>query len=466
MESTGVSPPPVTTVAEPLPRRRLIFAIVSIALFMASIDATIVASALPSIQADLGARVTWSGWTITIYMLGQVLTMPVAGRISELFGRKKVLLIAVALFTVASLACGFADDIGLLVVLRAVQSVGGGAFMPSATGIVAEHFGSGRDRALGMFTSILPVGGLVGPVVGGLFAEYWTWRGIFLVNVPIGIALILLGARFLPATAPRQGRRVDLPGVALLGVMVLAGMFGVTYLGNGTVSLTDPVFLGCEGIAIVAGVLFVRHAKRAEAPFIPLELMRGRGFGVMNLFNVVFGACAVGFGALVPLYAEHRFGIRAAAAGTLLTARAVGSVCVAGLAVLALRRTGHRLPMLVGYLCTAAGLVALSLAPHGVPPYLWLSIAAAITGVGMGMSMPASNNASLQLAPDQAAAIAGVRGMFRLSGSITAVSIATAIIARSANPGMAQAYVFLVFAGVMVAVLPLLRLVPDHRGSW
>ncbi|MFD2420601.1 MFS transporter [Amycolatopsis pigmentata] len=466
MESTGVSPPPVATVAEPLPRRRLIFAIVSIALFMASIDATIVASALPSIQADLGARVTWSGWTITIYMLGQVLTMPVAGRISELYGRKKVLLIAVALFTVASLACGFADDIGMLVVLRAVQSVGGGAFMPSATGIVAEHFGEGRDRALGMFTSILPVGGLIGPVTGGLFAEYWSWRGIFLVNVPIGIALILLGARFLPASEPRPGRKIDLLGVLLLGVMVLAGMFGITYLGNGSVSLADPVFLACEGTAIVVGVLFVRHAKRHEAPFIPLELVRGRGFGVMNLFNVVFGACAVGFGALVPLYAEHRFGIHAAAAGTLLTARAVGSVCVAGLAVLALRRTGHRLPMLVGYLCTATGLVCLSFAPHGVTPYLWLSIAAGITGIGMGMSMPASNNASLQLAPDQAAAIAGLRGMFRLSGSITAVSVATAIIARSSDPGMAQAYVFVVFAGVMVAVLPLLRLVPDHRGSW
>lgn len=466
MESTGVSPPPVQTVAEPLPRRRLIFAIVSIALFMASVDATIVASALPSIQADLGARVTWSGWTITIYMLGQVLTMPVAGRISELFGRKKVLLIAVGLFTVASLACGFANDIGLLVVLRAVQSIGGGAFMPSATGIVAEHFGSGRDRALGMFTSILPIGGIAGPIAGGLFAEYWSWRGIFLVNVPIGIVLILLGARFLPTSAPRQGRRVDLLGVTLLGAMVLAGMFGVSYLGDGSVSLADPVFLGCEGIAIVAGVLFMRHSRRHEAPFIPLDLMRGRGFGVMNLLNFVYGACTVGFGALVPLYAEHRFGIHAAAAGTLLTARSVGSVCVAGLAVMTLRRTGHRLPMLVGYLWAAAGLVALSFVPHGVSPYLWLSIAGGMTGIGMGMSMPASNNASLQLAPDQAAAIAGLRGMFRLSGSITAVSIATAIIARSADPGMAQAYVFLVFAGVMVAVLPLLRLVPDHRGSW
>lgn len=436
------------------------------ALFMAAIDQTIVASALPAIQHELHAPINWSGWTITIYAIGQVLTMPVAGKISDQFGRKKVFLIAAVLFTAASLACGFATDIYLLVALRAVQAIGGGAFMPSATGIVADQFGPERDRALGMFTSILPIGGIVGPVAGGLFVASWSWRGIFLVNVPVGIVLIVLAATFLPAGKSRVAGRIDVRGIALLGVLVLTSMFGVTYLGSGPVSLLSPVFLGCELVAMAALVLFIRHAKHHEAPFIPFELMRGRGFGAMNVINLCYGAAALGFGALVPLYAMDRFQIKSLAAGTLLTARAIGTICVAALAVLALRRTGHRLPMLLGFLVSALGLVAMYATPHGLSPYLWLTIAAGVTGIGMGLTVPASNNASLQLAPDKVAAIAGLRGMFRQGGSIIAVSVTTAVIARSGDPGMAQAHIFLVFAALMVAVLPLLLLVPDHRGSW
>jgi MFS family permease len=125
--------------------RLVIFAVVSIALFMASVDQTIVATALPSIQRDLHAQVNWSSWTITIYALGQVLVMPVAGKLGDQFGRKKVFLGAVVLFTTASLCCGLADNIYLLIALRAIQALGGGAFMPSATGIVADLFGDGRS---------------------------------------------------------------------------------------------------------------------------------------------------------------------------------------------------------------------------------------------------------------------------------------------------------------------------------
>ncbi|TNC20978.1 MFS transporter [Amycolatopsis alkalitolerans] len=450
----------------PHPRRRLIFAIVSMALFMAAVDQTIVATALPAIQRELAAPVNWSGWTITIYALGQVLMMPVAGRISDQFGRKKVFMIAAVLFTASSLACGFAGDIYLLVVLRAIQAIGGGAFMPSATGIVADHFGHDRDRALGMFTSIFPIGGIVGPIAGGAFVAFWSWRGIFLVNVPIGLVLIALAAKFLPASEPREAGRVDFPGVALLGVLVFTSMFGITYLGSGSTSLLSPVFLVSEAIAVIAVVAFIRHAKYHPEPFIPFELMRGRGFGVMNLINLCYGAAALGFGALVPLYAEDRFHIRSLEAGTLLTARAVGTICVAALAVLALRRTGHRLPMLVGFLISAGGLAAMYAAPNGFSPYLWLTIAAGVSGVGMGMTVPASNNASLQLAPDKVAAIAGLRGMFRQGGAIISISVTTAVIARSSDAGMAQAYTLLVFAALMVAVLPLLVLVPDHRGAW
>jgi EmrB/QacA subfamily drug resistance transporter len=451
--------------AEPLARRRLVFAIVSIGLFMASIDQTIVATALPAIQRELHATINWSGWTITIYALGQVIAMPMAGRISDMYGRKKVFVVSAVVFTLSSLCCGFAGNIYLLLLPRFIQALGGGAFMPSATGIVSDHFGRERDRAVGMFTSILPVGGIIGPIIGGIFVTYWSWRGIFLVNVPIGIVLIILAAKFIPAGSRRVSSRIDARGIAILAVLITAAMFGITYLGSGRIPLYDPVFLVCELIAAAALWMFVRHSKRYAAPFVPYRLLRGPGFGVMNLINLVYGAAALGFAALVPLYAQERFRIQPLGAGTLLTARAVGMISVAGLAAMALRRTGYRMPMIGGFLVLAGGLFMMSSTPL-LSPYAWLAIATGVTGCGMGLSVPASNNASLQLAPDQVAAIAGLRGMFRQSGAIIAVSVTTALVARSSDPGIMQADVFLAFAGLLVLLLPLVFLVPDHHGNW
>ena len=197
----------------------------------------------------------------------------------------------------------------LLLLPRFTEALGGGAFIPSATGIVSDHFGRERDRAVGMFTSILPIGGIIGPIIGGVFVSYWSWRGIFLVNVPIGVLLIILVTRFIPASTVRVTSRIDVAGVAALAAAILTGMFGITYLGSGDVPAYSPVFVGCEAAAVVAGWPFVRDARRCSAPFVPYRLLRGRGFGVMNLINLVYGAAALGFAALVPLYGQERYGI-------------------------------------------------------------------------------------------------------------------------------------------------------------
>src|SRR6202522_1775241 len=215
--------------AEVLQRRWLVFAIVSIGLFMASIDQTIVATALPAIEHDLHAGINWSGWTITIYALGQVIAMPMAGKISDMYGRKKVFGVSAAVFTIASLCCGFAPNMPLLLLPRFIQALGGGAFMPSATGIVSDHFGPERDRAVGMFTSILPVGGMIGPILGGVFVSYWSWRGIFLVNVPIGIILVILTLKFIPSNSIRKKSSIDVRGIVTLAILIAAGMFGISY---------------------------------------------------------------------------------------------------------------------------------------------------------------------------------------------------------------------------------------------
>jgi len=195
-------------------------------------------------------------------------------------------------------------------------------------------------------------------------------------------------------------------------------------------------------------------------------LLRGKGFSTMNVLNTLYGSAVFGFGALVPLYAENRYHISITTAGTVLSARAVGMILVAAISVMLLRRTGYRLPMMVGFSALAIGLFCLAITPHGLSPYWWLALFAMLTGLGMGTAGPATNNATLQLAPEHVAAIAGLRGTFRQSGGILYVSIATALLARSSNPAITQAHIFVVQAVVVVAMIGLVFLVPDHHGSW
>jgi EmrB/QacA subfamily drug resistance transporter len=451
----------------PSPRSKwLIFAIVATALFMASLDMTIIGTALNAIHRSLHAKLNWTGWSVTGFTLGMTITMPVAGRLSDQFGRRRIFIVAAVLFTGSSLACGLATNIYELVGLRGLQAIGGGAFMPSATGIVADTFGENRDRAIAMFTSILPVGGIIGPVLGGVIVTYWSWRGIFYINVPVGILVVVLAVKFIPFSAPRPGERADLAGVGLLGGFIFALMLGITDFGNGDTGFGSPTVLIPVAIAVVLAVVLRRHLISTPSPIIAMRLLRGKGFLSMNVINVLFGCAVLGMGALVPLYAHDRFGLSTLASGTILTARAVGTISVAGVASIMLRKTGYRLPMAVGFALIALGSVMLFISSPGLPVFWWLSISSAVTGVGMGASMPATNNATLSLAPDQVAAIVGLRGMFRQSGSILAVSVMTTITARAADPGHALGYGYVVFAVVLVAAIPLIYKVPEHRGSW
>ncbi len=452
--------------AEVSPRRYLIFGVTSIALLMASLDQTIVSTALATLQRDLHAAVNWSSWTITIYALGQILVMPIAGSLSDMYGRKRLLLISIVIFTVASLCCGLSTNIYELVALRGVQSIGGGAFMPSATGIVSDAFGPDRDRALGMFASIFPIGAIAGPILGGIFVTYWSWRAIFLVNIPIGAVLLVLAMAFVPSSAPREQHSLDIVGIVQVGAGLLGVMAAISYLGTGGASPTSPLFVLPLLVGLGLLVAFVRHSGRAPHPLIPLRLMKARNFALMNYINFILGAAVIGLGALVPLYAQDRYHLRALSAGTLLTARAVGMIVVAAAAAFALRRTGYRSPMILGFLLTAAGMIMIATAPHGVPPYTWLAIAAGITGIGTGVAMPATNNATMQLAPENAASISGLRGMFRQAGGITGLAVAASFVARSSDPGHVQALMFIALAVVMLATIPVLLMVPEHRGAW
>jgi MFS family permease len=321
-------------------RRVPIFIIVSLALLMMSVDTTIVATALHSLQRGLNTSINWAGWTITAYSFGFVLMLPVSGKLSERYGRRKVFLGSVVAFTAASLCCGLAENIYVLIALRAA---GGAGFTPSATGIIVDCFGDARDRAISLFGSIFQIGAMIGPIFGGLFVTYWTWRGVFFVNVPIGAAIIMLALHYIPRDPPRAektGQRTDVAGMALLGGGLLAGMLAVGYLGEGNVYAWSPAFVAPLAIAIVALWMFFRHLNRSAYPFIAPRLIYGPGFGPVNLLNAIYGGVTNGLVALIPLYAINRYGIDALGSGTLLVAQA-------GVAIVGARATGRR--------CTSVG---------------------------------------------------------------------------------------------------------------
>lgn len=460
--SNGSGRPPV--------RRGVVFAIVAAALVITTIDATIVATALHAIQHGLDTSVNWAGWTLTVYSFGLLLMLPLSGKLSERYGNRRVFLASVSVFTLASLACGFAGSIYTLIVLRAIQAAGGAGFTPSATGIIVEHFGKARDRAVGLFGSFFAAGAMIGPIFGGLFVSYWSWRGIFFVNVPIGIAVALLCLRFVPRDRlpkTREQLRTDVAGMALLGAGLLTGMLAVSYMGEPNAELGSAMFLAPIIVAAVSLSLFFRHIGRARQPFIDPQLIHGRGFGAVNLVNALFGGLAIGSVALIPLYATNRYGIGALDSGTLLTAQGAASILFSIVMTVELRRFGYRLPLFAGGAVMVVGIVLVSLPPPaGIPPYAWLAGAAFLIGVGTGSISPPSRNAGLQLAPEHSATIAALRTMGIQIGSITTISIATAIIAGSGDSGIVQAWFYVAAAAVLFTALPLITRVPEHRGAW
>lgn len=452
-------------------RRGIVFITVALALMTMSIDGTIVATALETLQRGLDTSINWAGWTITAYALGFVLMLPLAGTLSDRYGRRRVFLASVAVFTLASLACGLAPNIGSLIVLRAVQAAGGAGFTPSATGIIVDHFGSARDRAVGLFGSIFPIGSMIGPIFGGLFVTYASWRDVFLVNVPIGVAITVLTVKFVPRDGPLRGTaRVARPGFGVvgmtsLGLALLAGMLAASLVANGHLAASSGTFIGCVAVSFLAAAVFAVHTRRSRSPFIPPRLLYGRGFGAVNLINVIFSGVTQGIVSLVPLYAATRYGIDPLRSGTLLIAEGIAAMVLSTVVAFALRRTGYRAPIWMGGVAVAAGVAALAV-PAPIAPLWWLAGAAFVIGCGFGAINPASRNAGLQLAPERAATLAAVRSGGMQVGAIVTVSVATALLAAAAHPATMHAWVSVGAAIVLAAALPLVLRVPEHRGSW
>jgi len=452
-------------------RKVWIFSIVSFSLLMMTVDGTIVATALHTLKHELHTTINWAGWTITAYSFGFVLMLPISGELSERYGHRKVYLISIALFTAASLLCGLSNNIYMLIALRVLQSAGGAGITPSVTGIIVNYFGKSRDRAVSLFGSVFPIGAMIGPIFGGLFVTYWSWREIFFVNVPIGILVILLSLHYIPADPySRKAKyypRLDIAGIVFMGIGILTAMFAASYLGEKGNSPISIVFIALILLSIASLIFFFLHIEKVKRPIILPRFIHGKGFGSVNLINVLYGGISQGVIALVPLYAANRYGLNPLDSGTLLVAEGIAAVILSTIVTMILRRTGYRPPLYAGVATMIVGIVLLAIPPiTGFSPYLWLACSTFLIGAGSGAINPSCRNAGLQLAPEHSSTIAALRSMSLQIGSILTVAVMTAILADSSDAGLAQAWVYFASAMIFILIIPLISRIPEHHGTW
>lgn len=451
-------------------RKYVIFTITSLALLISSANSTIVATALPTIQRSLKADLSWTAWIITAYQLMTLIMLPVMGRISDQWGRKRVFMVCIIIFTVSSALCAFSANIYWLILFRFLQALGGSGFMPTSMGIVGDYFKENRARAIGLFTTIFPLGGIVGPAFGGLILDYASWQVIFLINVPFGVIVLFLSYLLLEPDTRLNHTRLDFVGISFLAATMLCMMLFLTRVSENPVLLHSWLtwmFL-LLGIALLWA--FLRWETTTPAPVLELDLLRNRTFLIINGLNLLYGACVFGLMAFIPYYGQVAYGLSNLASGSMLTARALGMMGMSALTSVLLSRLGYRLPMAAGFLILAVSVLALTLFPHQpiifglvIPNYWWLAVMIFVSGMGVGMASPSSNNAAIELMPEKIAEISGLRGMFRQTGGVLGTSLIVLTLSRFHDQLVGFHFIFGAMSLLLVAAIPFIRGVPDGR---
>lgn len=451
-----------------IPRGYVFFGLAALSLMMFSIDSTVVAVALPTVMGDLHTSLAWTGWTLTAYTLTQITVMPLAGKLSESFGRMRVFLACVVLFTVGSLLCGLAPNIYVLIGCRVLQALGGGGFLPSAAGIVAREFPRERARMIGLFSSIFPLGGIIGPNLGGLIVEHWSWRQVFLINVPIGALVLLVLWRQARTPETRAQRNIDVVGAVLFASAITALLLALSMLGNDPTFWSSPLFGGLlVGSALLLAAFGWQELRVAE-PVLDLRLVMRSPFLAVNVYNFWFGACVFGFFAFIPYFAVVQFGMSPAESGAVLTPRSVVMMATSMVVSLLLVRVGYRAPMIAGMALIVVSLELLSqgwgswvLGSARIGTFPLLALEVGLAGMGMGLAAPSSNNAILDLLPERAAVVTGIRGMFRSTGGVIGTACIVLGLQFSPDKAAGLRVIFGVLGGLLLLTLPLTLLIPD-----
>lgn len=360
-------------------RRRWVLAATMATMFMAAVESTIVSTAMPSIVAALGGFPLLS-WVFAAYLLTQAVTIPIYGRVADLYGRKRTLFVGIGVFLAGSALCGLAWNMPALVIFRALQGVGAGAIMPVATTIIGDLYPPReRGRVQGYLSSIWGVSAVVGPLLGAFLVQQVAWPTVFWVNLPIGIAAILmLGATFQEQRPP-QPRGIDYLGSLLLmggaSALILA-LVQAQELGRRAVA----ALLVAASIALAA---LLWHERRTAEPMMPLDLWRHRVLAAVNCGSLAIGAAMMAIVVFLPTYVQGIMGRSALVAGFALTAMSIGWPIGSALCGRLIAHLSYRTMAATCGLCLIAGSVLLVTLDPGRGP-LWAGGGALLAGLGLG----------------------------------------------------------------------------------
>ena len=414
----------------------LAFYVLCMGVLMIVLDTTIVNVALPSIKGDLGFSETALAWVVNAYMLTYGGFLLLAGRLGDLLGHRRVFLIGIAAFTLASLACGLATSRSVLVMARAVQGLGGAVVSAVALSLIMDLFTAAGDRAraMGIYGFVCAGGGSIGVLLGGLLTSALSWHWIFLVNLPIGVAVALATLQLVPGTRKPYEGRLDVAGAISVTLALTLATYA-TVNGN-EAGWTSPHTLGVLAAALAMGAIFIVVEMRVRAPLIPLGLFRHRNLSVASLIGVLWCAAMFAWFFLSALYMQQVLGYDPFRVGlAFLPANLVMAACSVGLSARLVMRFGIRLPLAAGLTIAALGLALFARAPLDGRFVVDVLPAMTLLGLGAGIAFnPVLLAAMGDVAPDQSGLASGVvNTAFMMGGALGLAVLASLAAARTGS---------------------------------
>ncbi len=419
----------------PPARPSLVLAICCLSLLLVGMDVTIVNVALPAIQRDLHANLSGLQWVVDAYTLVVASLLMLAGSMSDRFGRRLVFQIGLLLFSAGSLLCSVAHTIGTLVLFRAVQGVGASMLNPVALSIIANAFPQPKDRAraVGVWGAVAGVSLALGPVIGGALTQTVGWRSIFWINLPIGLAAVVLAARFVPESKAAHARAFDPVGQTL----VFVGLASITYavIEGPRLGWSSGLILSLFALAALALVLFLVFEPRRREPLIDLRFFRSVPFSSAALFGLLAFSCFAGLLFLNALYLQQERGFSSFHTGLCTLPLAIAMMICAPLSGRLVANYGTRPSLLTAgtsFLLSTLLLTHLNVAT----PLPLLLLTYALFGVGLGMVNPAiTNNAVAGMPLGQAGVAAAIASTSRQVGAALGVAIAGTVVSTSRASG-------------------------------
>ncbi len=404
-------------------RRLLVLAICCMSLFIVGLDSTIVNVALPSIQRDLHAPVSGLQWTVDAYTLVLASFLILSGSTGDRAGRRRIFQAGLVLFTFGSLLCSLAPGLGWLVAFRVLQAIGGSMLNPVALSIISNTFTDPAERAqaIGIWGSVFGISLALGPILGGALIASVGWRSIFWVNVPVGLAALVLTALFVPESRASSARKMD-PVGQLLVITLLASLIYAIIEGPGSGWAAGKT-LGFFGLAAAAVIGLIWYEPRRDEPLIDLRFFRSAPFSGATVIAVCAFAAQGGFLFLNTLYLQDVRGYSALHAGLYLLPMAVMIVVCAPLSGRIVAARGPRLPLIVAGLAIMVGGIMLTRLATGTPT-AWLITCYLALGIGTGMVNPAITNTAVSGMPQsQAGLAAAIASTSRQVGTALGVAV-------------------------------------------